>query len=429
MLIDSLNINNWRQFDKVAIKFHPQLTLITGTNGSGKSTILKIIATALGQPEILLATPIKSERQGFIYKSGVNKRKITLSKDPTRMGFDLIGNLTLEGEQKFTLMIPKQTDVAYNIMLFTEVAESYLHVNSVHNFKGLYIRSHRPNTIYQQVASIPTNIINAETAYQNYNESLTNLLNGHYHQYSPTYKIKEAIISMATFGPGNGDVQGNKDVDDVYRRFKEMLKNILPPEIGFIDISIRIPDVVLTTKTGDFIIDSASGGLMALIDLAWQVFLASLNTKNLVVLLDEPENHLHPSMQRTVMTSLLKAFPHVQFIVATHSPFVVTSVKDSSVYVLKHSGQSQYEERSEVSSIYLDNADKSGTASETLRDVLGVPVTLPLWAEEELKSITQKISNTVFSHDTLDKLRGELKEAGLEEHFSSALNLLLEGQK
>lgn len=41
-----------------------------------------------------------------------------------------------------------------------------------------------------------------------------------------------------------------------------------------------------------------------------------------IVLIDEIESHLHPSWQRTIGRWLVERFPNVQFIVATHSPFI-----------------------------------------------------------------------------------------------------------
>ena len=167
--------------------------------------------------------------------------------------------------------------------------------------------------------------------------------------------------------------------------FKKVLEKILPPSIGFKDINIRIPDVVIVTNTGDFIVDAASGGLMSLIDLSWQIFLYSADKTEFVVTIDEPENHLHPSQRARYSPRLLSAFPKVQFIVATHSPFIVSSVKDSAVYVLGYSPSDKVDEtgiNNRVSSLKLDKSNKAGTASEILRDVLGVPVTLPEWAEE-----------------------------------------------
>lgn len=424
MLFKTLHANGWRQFKDVNITFHPRLTILTGTNGAGKSTLLKILSSSFGQSEILLSTPKISKQLGLQYFTGIIRKRSPLLDIAQNDSLDDVGSISFDDNQEYRIKVPKSAGVSYNILLMKESNMFPHHIGQIQNLEGLYIRSHRPISTYQQVANIPTNIITAESAFSFYQQAISGFMSGGYGQFSPTYRIKEAIISMATFGPGNSEVQGNEQINKIYMDFKRVLKEILPDEIGFIDLNIRIPDVVLITKSGEFMLDASSGGLMSLIDLAWQIFLRSINKENLVVLLDEPENHLHPSMQRTVMNSLLNAFPNIQFIVATHSPFVVTSVKDSSVYVLKHS----YDKESnlnEVTSIYLDSADKSGTAGETLRDVLGVPVTMPLWAEKELNSIIKDMSASEVSEKTLEVLRRSLREKGLESYFPEALNILL----
>ncbi len=45
-----------------------------------------------------------------------------------------------------------------------------------------------------------------------------------------------------------------------------------------------------------------------------------------VVLIDELDLHLHPNWQRVVVGKLLEAFPKVQFIGTTHSPFIIQSL-------------------------------------------------------------------------------------------------------
>lgn len=52
------------------------------------------------------------------------------------------------------------------------------------------------------------------------------------------------------------------------------------------------------------------------------------------VLIDEPEIHLHLELQYQVLPILTKLFPNLQFIVATHSPAVISSIKDATVYDL-----------------------------------------------------------------------------------------------
>ncbi|CAJ1858869.1 hypothetical protein CKOHBEJN_01561 [Aeromonas hydrophila] len=53
-----------------------------------------------------------------------------------------------------------------------------------------------------------------------------------------------------------------------------------------------------------------------------------------IVLIDEIDAHLHVSLQKKILAFLKKSFPNVQFIVSTHSPFVVSSVDDAVIYDL-----------------------------------------------------------------------------------------------
>lgn len=48
-----------------------------------------------------------------------------------------------------------------------------------------------------------------------------------------------------------------------------------------------------------------------------------------VVLIDEIDLHLHPKWQRRVVTDLMRAFPMMQFVATTHSPFVIQSLPQS----------------------------------------------------------------------------------------------------
>ena len=67
----------------------------------------------------------------------------------------------------------------------------------------------------------------------------------------------------------------------------------------------------------------------------------SFKSMNGVVIIDEIEQHLHPKWQSNILPSLEKHFPQVQFIVATHSPLVVSSSEDD-VLVLEN-GQARKE--------------------------------------------------------------------------------------
>jgi predicted ATPase len=57
-----------------------------------------------------------------------------------------------------------------------------------------------------------------------------------------------------------------------------------------------------------------------------------------IVLLDEIDLHLHPHWQRRIVPLLRHVFPHVQFIVTTHSPLVVAGVEAHEIVRLRLEG-------------------------------------------------------------------------------------------
>ena len=60
--------------------------------------------------------------------------------------------------------------------------------------------------------------------------------------------------------------------------------------------------------------------------------LVDVYDKEGIVLIDEVETHLHLELQRQILPLLTSVFPNIQFIVSTHSPFVLSSIKDAVAY-------------------------------------------------------------------------------------------------
>jgi hypothetical protein len=158
----------------------------------------------------------------------------------------------------------------------------------------------------------------------------------------------------------------------------------------------------------------------------------SLRVSSFVVTIDEPENHLHPSMQRILMSNLIKTFPTVQFIVATHSPFIVSAVRDARVYVLQYKDRPDADISSNVntqqtrfvSSVCLDSVNRAGTAGQILRDVLGLPTTYPEWASQGIDEIIARHKNQPFNDELLESIRKELKESGYGDLYPDVISAL-----
>ena len=56
----------------------------------------------------------------------------------------------------------------------------------------------------------------------------------------------------------------------------------------------------------------------------------------LIILIDEPESHLHIALQRTILPYLVQCFSNAQFIVASHSPFIITSLPDATLFNMEN---------------------------------------------------------------------------------------------
>ena len=323
-----------------------------------------------------------------------------------------IGTIKYSDEDESIIQIPVESGASYKFNIVDKKS-----------INGMHIPSHRPINIYKEIDSIPTKPRNKEGYFKEYNDNVFDKFSNkrdHLKNISPSYLLKQSLIGLATFGYGNSHVVENKQYAQLFEGFQRTLKLLLPKTLGFEKLEVRIPEIVLVTATGDFSIDSASGGVSSIINLAWQIYMYSQNKDNFVITIDEPENHLHPSMQRELIPNLVSAFPKAQFIVVTHSPFIVSSSKSASVYAL------QYNDENKVTCQYLDLVDKSGSASKILRDVLGVPVTIPVWVEDELTKVINNYSSKEISENLLSDMRIELDSKGLGEYMPQAITLVVE---
>ena len=85
-----------------------------------------------------------------------------------------------------------------------------------------------------------------------------------------------------------------------------------------------------------------------------------------ILLIDEIENHLHPTWQRRVIPALLKHFPKLQIFATTHSPFVVAGLKAGQVHLLDR------DENGRVTATTNERDVIGWTADEILRTMMGV---------------------------------------------------------
>lgn len=152
-----------------------------------------------------------------------------------------------------------------------------------------------------------------------------------------------------------------------------------------------------------------------------------------IVLIDELDLHLHPKWQRIIIDSLTKTFRHIQFIVTTHSPIILSgALEKAQIIILDEHGQQQEVQASsyinyDISQLLLsDLFDLVSTRSPKWDALLKEQQTLlgkqnPSAEElERLKSISDRLSSLSIG-DSLEAIRSRelvyaiAKKLGIED--------------
>jgi predicted ATP-binding protein involved in virulence len=134
-----------------------------------------------------------------------------------------------------------------------------------------------------------------------------------------------------------------------------------------------------------------------------------------IMLIDEIDLHLHPSWQQRVLDDLIRAFPGTQFIVTTHSPQVLTTVKRESIRILAQDADGAW-------TASLPTEETKGDESATvLAAVMGVDPVPQVPEAAELSRYRQMIQLRQQESDDGKKLRQKL-----DAHFGPRHHLMLD---
>ena len=131
----------------------------------------------------------------------------------------------------------------------------------------------------------------------------------------------------------------------MYNAFTNAITTVVP-EWSKIHFSWELEDLTGLTSEGKWMpLRNLSDGYKSIIRLAADIAYraiklnphlgerAVIETEG-IVMIDEIDMHLHPKWQRHIVDDLKRTFPKIQFIVTTHSPFIIQSLKADEVISL-----------------------------------------------------------------------------------------------
>ncbi len=292
------NIFHLQDFNiAIADEKHTHL-FITGKNGSGKTILLNAIGDYLDM--------IRADRK----LSFLNCESVAQNNDKT--GFD------------------KQIEIIKKIGLEFE---------DIHNISNAYHNGEFVFAFY--TAGRKSNILEPKSPEKPILDNRNNIkegLSSQFIKFLVDLKFQEALAK------NENHFEDANEIAEWFNNFEKLLCEIYDDEnlkiiFNYKDYSFRI-----STEGKLFKFTELSDGFSAIIDIIADLILKMQNSNSLtraykkrgIVLIDEIETHLHLALQKNIMPILTKVFPNIQFIVTTHSPFVLNSIPNSMSFDLEH---------------------------------------------------------------------------------------------
>ena len=138
-----------------------------------------------------------------------------------------------------------------------------------------------------------------------------------------------------------------KDANQIrewFVNFEELLGEIFQDKDLQLHFYYKDYSFKILTKGKEFKFTELSDGFAAVLDIVVDLILKMQHKNQLtrayecegIVLVDEIETHLHLELQKVIMPLLTDIFPNIQFIVTTHSPFVLSSLSNAVAFDLEH---------------------------------------------------------------------------------------------
>ena len=317
--INNIHINQVRHLKDIDISLekeaYPHL-MITGKNGSGKTSLLNAIADHIER------VANDSYKNFENYEKQIEYLENELKNNPQNI---------LSIEQSLQWNKDQYKLFFGEIILTFRDVDTLIKKYQEGNFIIAFYEAHRTIKNLQEPKNPTKPTLKdkweiKETITQEFLKFLSDL------------KIQEALARNEKL---------EKDANQIrewFVNFEELLGEIFQDKDLQLHFNYKDYSFKILTKGKEFKFTELSDGFAAVLDIVVDLILKMQNKNQLtrayeregIVLVDEIETHLHLELQKVIMPLLTKIFPHIQFIVTTHSPFVLSSLSNAVAFDLEH---------------------------------------------------------------------------------------------
>lgn len=141
-----------------------------------------------------------------------------------------------------------------------------------------------------------------------------------------------------SFAKDDNDLDSVKKIDDWFELFEKNLFTLFDTNNVKLEFDRKSYNFnIIEEGKEPYNLTQLSDGYSAILNIVTDLIMRMENnkTKNYdvqgVVLIDEIETHLHIDLQKKILPFLISFFPKIQFIVTTHSPFVINSIENAVI--------------------------------------------------------------------------------------------------
>lgn len=317
-------VRHLEHFEIVISQSEKKHLILTGKNGSGKTTLLEKVRNYLKDmsdgnlsniiaQQSLLLKACKKEQESLLSMSNRNLEQESRLRECER---EII---SINNE------IERYIDgIAIDVNNIASIAKKYS--------DGEYILAYFNATRNIKI-NIPTSVLNIQLRDKyDIEENIGNIF--------LNYLVY--LKTQQSFAGNEGDLEEVKKIQEWFDRLENALRALFEDDsitlkFNYKELDFRIYQSQREPYGFDVLSDGYSSVLDIIINIILRMEKKHKNAYSLegIVLIDELENHLHIGLQKKILPFLTQFFPNIQFIVSTHSPFVINSIDDVIIFDLE----------------------------------------------------------------------------------------------
>jgi predicted ATP-binding protein involved in virulence len=318
--ITKLDINNIGPFGNFSMVFpekpkgmdeKAEIHILTGENGTGKSTILEVLTSVIEFPD-LLQNKLRLNKENTSW-SIFNSDESSVTWEKGRFYFHFL-DVDNDIVQTYKSSFSNWRNSNFSIAFFAYSSYRFLSQVLINGIQEINInplenaldfqKSINPEQILQWIANTISKKALAESQgdkdiANNYKLAISKI------ETAVSHIIDKPIHFFLNYEPLTIKIKVDNEALD-FNQLPDGLKSIIS---WLSDLLIRMDRVKWENDTPVF-------------------------ERNFILFLDEIEVHLHPAWQRKILPAIQSLFPNAQIFISTHSPFVIGSVDGAWIHKL-----------------------------------------------------------------------------------------------